>query len=157
MVATEPSALVERLKATVLDLVSLVAGAEPSRLAAEPAPGEWSAATVLTHLADVEMVYGVRVRMVLTADRPWLAAILEGEWADRLAHLEPAPKDSLQRWRTLRDANLRVLGSVTGGEWAREGVHQERGTVTVADLARTWVEHDQAHLGQIRRALAGPA
>ena len=157
MATTDPSAHVERLKATVLDLVSLVSGADPARLAAEPAPGEWSAATVLAHLADIEMVYGLRLRMVLTADRPWLAAILEGEWADRLAHLEPAAKDSLQRWRIQRDANLRVLASVTEGEWLREGVHQERGAVTVADLARNWVEHDQTHLGQIRRALAGPA
>lgn len=157
MATAAPSSSVERLKATVLDLVSLVTGADPARLTAEPAPGEWSAAIVLAHLADVEMVYGLRLRMVLTADRPWLAAILEGEWADRLAHLEPAAKDSLQRWRVQRDANLRVLGSVTDGEWLREGVHQERGTVTVADLARIWVEHDQAHLGQIRRALAGTA
>ena len=154
MATTEPSALVERLRATALDLVSLVTGADSARLGAEPAPGEWSAATVLAHLADVEMVYGVRLRMVLTAERPWLASILESEWADRLAPLEPTPKDSLQRWRLLRDANLRVLASLADGEWARQGVHQEQGAVTVADLARTWVEHDQAHLGQIRLALA---
>ena len=155
MPTTDPSGTVARLRSTALELVSLVGGADPGRLRVAPAPGEWSAATVVAHLADAELVYGVRLRMILTADRPWLVSFPEKAWAGRFGPLEPDAKESLQRWRTLRDANLRVFASVGEGEWAREGVHDERGTLTVAALAGLLADHDRAHLGQIRQALAG--
>ena len=128
---------------------------EPAALSAVPAPGEWSAATVVCHLADTELVFGVRARMILTADRPWLAAFAEEPWAARFAPLEPDARESLQRWRVLRDANLRVFASLDEDDWRREGVHEERGTITVATLAEILAAHDRTHLDQIRRALAG--
>lgn len=152
-----PDAVLDRLRATALDLVSLVAGAEPAALRAAPAPGEWAAATVVAHLADTELVYGVRVRMILTSERPFLVSFDERRWADRFAPLEADPRDSLARWRVLRDANLRVLAAVGDDDWERQGVHDVRGALTVADVARAMADHDRSHLDQIRRALAGSA
>ncbi|MGQ0521626.1 MAG: DinB family protein [Actinomycetota bacterium] len=149
-----PAGVIDRLRATALDLVSLVTGADPGPLRRVPAPGEWSAATVVAHLADAELVYGVRARMMLTVDRPWLVAFPEGAWAERFGPLDRDVKDSLQRWRVLRDANLRLFGSLSDDEWALEGVHEERGTMTVTALAELLVSHDRAHLDQIRRALS---
>ncbi len=150
-----PTAVVDRLRSTALDLVSLVTGADAAPLRAVPAPGEWSAATVVAHLADAEQVYGVRARMMLTADRPWLTSFDEKAWVARFFPLERDVRESLQRWRSLRDANVRVFDSLTEEEWAREGVLDQQGTVTVAGLAGLIVSHDRAHLDQIRRALSG--
>ena len=154
MPTASPGVVLDRLRATALDLVSLVSAADSGRLRAQPAPGEWSAATVVAHLADAEVVYSVRARMMLTADRPWLVAFAEEAWADRFAPLDVDVRDSLQRWRVLRDANLRLFVSLDEREWAREGVHEERGTLTVAGLADLLASHDRAHLTQIRNALA---
>jgi hypothetical protein len=147
--------VLDRLRSTALDLVSLVTGADPGPLRAVPGPGEWSAAVVVAHLADAELVYGVRTRMMLTADRPWLASFDEELWTERFAPLEPDVRESLQRWRVQRNANVAVFGSLSDEEWSREGVHDHRGTITVADLAELLASHDRAHLDQIRRALAG--
>lgn len=155
MPTTSPAAALDRLRSTALDLVSLVTGADPGPLRAVPAPGEWSAATVVSHLADAELVYGVRARMMLTVDRPWLASFDEELWAARLGPLEPDVRESLQRWRVLRDANVRLFGSLSEEEWSREGVHDQRGALTMAALATLLVSHDRAHLDQIRRALSG--
>ncbi|MDP9387845.1 MAG: DinB family protein, partial [Actinomycetota bacterium] len=119
-----------------------------------PAAGGWSAATVVAHLADAELVYSVRVRLVLTAERPWLVAFAEEPWAERFAPLEPDVRESLQRWRLLRDGNVRLFESLTDEEWAREGVHEERGTLSVAAIADLLAAHDREHLDQIRRALS---
>ncbi|HVE46767.1 MAG TPA: DinB family protein [Acidimicrobiales bacterium] len=145
---------VERLKATARDLVSLVGAADPARLKREPAREEWSAAVVVTHLADTEAVYGVRLRRMLTEDRPVLEAFDEHVWAQRFGPLEPAVRDSLQRWRSLREANTRILESLSDDEWGLEGVHGRRGPFTVVTLADNMVAHDRNHLDQIRRALA---
>ena len=152
--ATTPAATVERLRATALDLVSLVGGADDGALHTAPEPGEWSAATVVAHLADAELVWGVRARLILTTDRPWLASYPEDVWADRFAPLEPDTREALSRWRQLRDANVRVFAACDEADWIREGVHDERGTITLATVATLLVHHDRVHLDQIRAALA---
>ena len=146
--------LLDRLRSTALDLVSLVSGVDPAPLRRPPAPDEWSAATVVAHLADAELVYSVRARMVLTADRPFLPAFDERAWIARCGGADADVRDSLQRWRALRDANVRLFASLSEPEWAMEGVHEERGPVTVGGLVEILVGHDRAHLAQIRAALA---
>ena len=153
MPAAGPNTL-ERLRSTALDLVSLVSGVDAARLRRPPAPGEWSAGTVVAHLADAELVYSFRARMILTGDRPFLPAFDEQAWAARCATLDGDVRDTLQRWRALREANVRLFASLDEVEWAREGVHEERGPITLASLADVVAAHDRSHLDQIRTALA---
>jgi hypothetical protein len=152
----EPSVALERLKSTPRELVALVGTAKADVMHRSPGgdADEWSPATVLSHLADAELVYSVRIRMALTADRPYLAAYDEQAWVRRFAELDADPKETLVRWRALRDANLRLLDTLEPGEWKLSGLHAERGEVSVAHIADLMVSHDRAHLGQIREGLA---
>lgn len=150
----EPAVALERLKGTPRELVALLGTAKSEAMHREPAEGEWSPATVVAHLADAELVYSVRIRMALTADRPYLSAFDENAWVRRFAELETDPKESLARWRALRDANLRILDSLEPAEWKLTGLHAERGEVSVAHIADLLVAHDRAHLAQIRAGLA---
>ena len=154
MAPLEPAVALERLRSTPRELVALFGTATSEAVHRAPEPGEWAPATVVAHLADAELVYSVRIRMALTADRPYLAAFDENAWVDRFADLEPDPKESLNRWRALRDANLRVLESLEAGEWRLTGLHAERGELSVAHIADLLVQHDRAHLAQIRAGLA---
>ena len=56
-------------------------------------------------------------------------------------------------FRLLREANLRMFGTLTPEEWQRHGFHAERGRITVEDLARHMVAHDVYHIMQVRRYL----
>lgn len=109
---------------------------------------------VVSHLADAELVYSVRVRMMLTDERPYLAAFDERAWAERFSGLDPDPKQALTRWRLLRDANLRLLESLDETEWERTGLHPQHGEMTLASIAELLAAHDRDHLDQIRQALA---
>lgn len=150
----EPSAALERLKGTPRELVALLATARTEAMQRKPDDDEWSPATVVAHLADAELVYSVRIRMAVTADRPYLAAFDENAWVRRFAELETDAKESLARWRSLRDANLRLLASLDPDEWKLSGMHAERGEMTVTQIADRLVQHDRAHLAQIRAGLA---
>ncbi len=154
MAVPDTAAALDRLKGTARDLVALLGPARLDRVRRSPAPGEWSPAEVVSHLADAELVYGVRLRMVVTADRPYLPAFDEGAWCRRLAELDADPKEVLARWRMLREANLRLLESLDPEEWRMSGVHAERGELTMAQLAEQLAGHDRAHLAQIRTGLA---
>jgi hypothetical protein len=154
MPPTDLKVHLDRLRMTARDLVALVSGADAVALHREPEPGEWSAATVVGHLADAELVYAVRLRMIVAESRPVITPYDENAWADRLGEIEEDVKETLARWRVLRDSTLRLLDGLVDDEWDRSGVHQQRGVVTVASIVKTLAEHDRTHLDQIRHALA---
>ena len=151
---TDPAASLARLKSTARDLVALLGTAKGEDLAREPESGEWSPATVVAHLADAELVYGVRIRMILTGDRPYIPAYDERAWVRRFADLEVDVKDTLARWRSVREATVRVLESLEPDEWRLSGLHAERGELTVAQVAALLAKHDTDHVAQIRAGLA---
>jgi hypothetical protein len=150
----DPQVSLRNLRATGRDLVSLVGGVGADRLRREPAGGGWSPTVVLAHLADAELVYGFRIRMVVAGARPFLASYDEEAWARRFASLDLDPKESLARWRILRDSNLGLLDSLDDDEWKLSGLHPDLGEITVARMAARMANHDREHLDQIRHGLA---
>jgi hypothetical protein len=110
---------------------------------------------VVSHLADAELVYAVRVKQVLVEDRPHFFPYDENAWVERLSRVEEDVKDTLARWRVAREHTVRVLESLEDAEWRRTGVHQTRGELTLRQVAALLAEHDRQHLDQLRKALAG--
>jgi hypothetical protein len=143
----------DALRSTISDLIALTSHRSAKDLRQSPQRGEWSAAQVLAHMADAEMVYSVRVRMILTDDNPTLAGYDQDAWAARLSMCDLDPAGSTERFRMLRDANLRLYETLEDDEWARMGTHEEQGLVTIKATVETLIGHDRAHLDQIRRLL----
>lgn len=108
---------------------------------------------VMNHLADAELVYGVRIRTALTQPGQLLPAFNENEWVARFGPYDEDPHRALARFRAVRESTLAILDSVTDEEWQRCGLHEDAGELSVADLAARLAAHDTAHLDQIREAL----
>src|SRR5438128_9621463 len=72
-------------------------------------PGKWSVRDVLQHLADSEIVWGYRTRMVLAQDRPALIGYDQDLWVERLHYEDAVPHDALDTFSALRRANLRLV------------------------------------------------
>jgi hypothetical protein len=117
------------------------------------APGKWSAADVVQHLADSELVLGFRVRMVLTADRPAIQGYDQDKWAGTLRYPDVPLAESRAQLRALRTANLRVLQRLGPAEMARVGMHSERGPESLGHLIKLMGAHDLVHRRQIDRVL----
>lgn len=133
---------------------ALLAGRDAGELATPPAPGEWSAAVIVGHLLDVEIVYGFRWRLALTADRPTYPGYDEKRWSE----LARPPVDQvLAAFDAMRAYNLWMLDGVGRSQWSRVGVHGEQGPETVEVAIRKVAGHDLAHLDQLARAVRGAA
>jgi hypothetical protein len=141
------------LRATLDEVPRLLADASAEALNRSPGHGEWSAREVLNHLADADLVVCTRVRMIVTQDRPVLVASDQDAWTSRFADLDPDPTDTVDRWRVLRRANLRMFESLTPDEWQRVGLHSERGEESARLSVELHAGHDRMHLDQFRRAL----
>jgi hypothetical protein len=144
----------ERLRTTGRDLVSLLSGASDDHLARRPSEAEWSAAEVISHLGDAELVYATRLRLIVAQDLPRLSWYDEEAWVERFGPLDEDTRATMARWRALRDNNVRLLESLAEEEWARSGMHESEGRLTVEAIVKRMVAHDRNHLDQIRAALS---
>ena len=115
------------------------------------AAGKWSANEVLQHLADSELVFGWRLRLVLAHERPTLTGYDQDRWADRLHYAESDPLEALARFSILRHSNLRLVERATPADYQRVAVHSERGEESFAHIVRLYAGHDVLHLRQLDR------
>lgn len=127
------------------------AGLTADELRTPETTGKWSIAQVLRHLADSEVVWGWRMRLILAQDRPPITGYDQDQWADRLHYAEADVADSLDALRVLRRDNLKLIERATPDDLKRVGVHSERGEESAGYLMRLFAGHDLLHLNQIER------
>ena len=128
-----------------------VATLTPEKLRTREAPGKWSVAMVLRHLADTDVVWGWRMRLILAQDRPPITGFDQDLWADRLDYANADPNAALETFAVLRRDNLRLIERATPEDLERVGVHAERGEESAGYLMRLYAGHDLLHLNQIDR------
>ena len=126
-------------------------GLSPQEMSQPEAAGKWSVRQVLQHLADSDLVWAYRVRMVLAHDRPQLTGYDQDLWAERLRYDEADAEQALRVFATLRQANLRLLERASEADLNRVGLHAERGEESVRHMLRLYAGHDILHLQQIAR------
>ena len=139
----------DTLAATVARWRELTNGLSQEQLHAKPKAEEWSVADITGHLFDVDLVFGFRGRLMLTADNPTYPGYDEQLWTP----LPRPPFDELlDAWAGLRNANLLVWRSVPKSDYGRKATHAEQGPETFDELIRKMAGHDIAHLNQMQRA-----
>ena len=132
-------------------------GLDEATLRRPEAPGKWSIIQVVQHLADSELVFGFRLRMVLTEDRPHLQGYDQDRWARDLGYQDVPLDLALRQLRGLRIPNLRLARALSPQQLERVGLHSERGPESAAHLLKLMAAHDLVHRRQIERIHAGVA
>ncbi len=134
---------------TAKKIEKLIKGVPKSRLTKRPSPTKWSVAEILAHIADTEIVAGYRTRSILGNPGGPIPAFDQDKWAEAESYAKQDPQKSLEVYRTLREANLRLLKSLKPEQWKHFGIHSERGEESVERLAQMMAGHDLNHLGQM--------
>jgi uncharacterized damage-inducible protein DinB len=139
---------------TAAQIEKLIKRAPKPKLTKRPAPGKWSVAEILAHIADTEIVAGYRMRSVLGAPGTPIPAFDQDKWAEAENYAKQDPRLSLEVYRTVREANLRMLKSLKPEQWKHFGIHAERGEESIERITQMMAGHDLNHLGQIVAILA---
>ena len=135
-------------------LSARTAGLDEQTLRRAEAPGKWSVIEVIQHLADSELVFGFRLRMILTEDKPSLQGYDQDAWARTLHYRKVELQTALAQLRGLRTANAYILRKLSPRDLERVGLHSERGPESAGFLLRLMGGHDLVHRRQIDRVLA---
>jgi hypothetical protein len=115
-----------------------------------PFPGKWTIREIVRHLADTELVVGMRLRQMIAEDRPLMALFDQDLWADRLHYNQCDPHESATLFRVMRDDISKILDVLPAEAFTRVGLHPERGAGTLGEWVTRFGAHVEKHAGQIR-------
>jgi hypothetical protein len=134
-------------------LSSLVSAIQAEgKLDTPPAPGKWSPAQILCHLADCELAFGFRLRQALAEDHHVLQPFDQDKWAATYSGI--TAEQALAVFQAIRGWNLMLVKNAPPDAYGRVVTHPERGTMTFQTLLETMAGHDINHILQLEK-LAG--
>jgi hypothetical protein len=146
--------MIDKIRALPAQLEEAVRGLTTEQLTTHFLANEWTVAQNVHHLADSHMNSFIRLKLILTEDRPTLKPYDQDRWAVLADSDNPSIETSLQLLRGLHARWVLLFESLGEGDWLRTGLHPEIGEVTVEDQLRIYSHHGEGHLDQIRRTLA---
>ena len=136
----------DTLAATPKTLAELIESIGPARSAAPPAPGKWSPAEIVAHLADCELVFAFRLRQGVAQEHHTMQPFDQDEWAKQYAGY--TAQEALATFRTMRQWNIVFLKSLPEAAFDKPVTHPERGTMTLRTIVETMGGHDRNHVKQ---------
>jgi len=142
--------LLERLRRGAELVAVSITGAAGSELDYAPEPGKWSIRQIVAHLADAEMVAGTRLRGIIAEDNPRIEAFDQNAWATNLDYGRRKTSQALETFRRIRAENYELLKELAPAVFEREGLHSERGPISLKFLVQLIAEHAENHAAQLR-------
>ncbi len=121
----------------------------PARASTPIAPGKWSPAQIVSHLADCEIAFGFRLRQTLAEDEPIMQPFDQDKWAATYGGI-PAGQ-ALAAFTAMRAWNMHLIEAALPAAAGRKTTHPERGTMTFQTIVETMAGHDLNHLGQLHK------
>lgn len=132
--------------ADFLDALALI----PERSRSVAPEGEWSAAFIVHHTADVEIHFSARYLLTLGADSPELIFFDENQYPDRLKYEKRSLTKSLAAIVGIRAMIGETLELLDEAEWDRTMTHSGGKKTTLSRLVEKADSHIVAHAEQLR-------
>jgi hypothetical protein len=116
----------------------------------QPAPGEWSFRYIAAHLATVDKdCYLDRVVRISSGENPYFESYFNTGWDFGQFDLS----DSLHDWKGTRQKIVDLVNNIPEHARSLTGTHAAFGTITVLDVLRMMLDHDQEHLQHLQQIL----
>lgn len=129
------------------DLVAPPCGTDPSL-------GSWTIKEVVVHLWHSDLAATHRMSRIAAEDRPLLIAYDETAFAQTLSYNEVDTQTVCELFRLNRLHTADMLKRLEPAMFARAGVHNQRGLVTLGEMVEMYVRHVEHHVGFIARKRA---
>ena len=129
-------------------------GLSPAQLTApspEPALGAWSIQQVIVHILHSDIAATHRMLRVAVEPTPLLIAYDETAHAAKLPYHAIDLRTVCELFRLNRLHAADLLGRLPDEAFERQGVHNQRGLISLGQLVTAYVEHVNHHLGFIAR------
>lgn len=141
--------LLQETRDTTLSCYSL----SPASLEKTYGPGKWSVRQILHHLADVEMMFHVRLKKIVAEPKQVMWAYSPDDWNAAFDY-EHAPLEGRKElYLLLRNYNCTLIDTHYENFAGKEFVHSSLGLRTFGMECERLGTHNRSHLEQVFRAL----
>ena len=137
------------LGSTEHELVKYLEAIGFERTTKSPAPGKWSPAEIVCHLADCEIAFAFRLRQTLAEDDHVIQPFDQEKWAVTYPGITAV--QALATFGSLRKWNLALIAKGLASSPNKPVSHPERGKMTFKTIVETMAGHDINHLTQLKR------
>jgi hypothetical protein len=151
---SELSDLLERFRRGGELLASATTGAAGSELDFKTSPEKWSVRQLVCHMADSELVDGMRLRLIIAEENPTLCGYDQEAWAKNLDYGKRKLSGAIETCRRLRAENYELLRELPEQTFSRIGTHVESGKRSLLDQVRNSTEHLESHVMQVKAVRA---
>jgi diamine N-acetyltransferase len=147
--------LLARLARTPTRIARVMAGLQEVQIRQAPAAGEWAMVDIVEHVRAADDIIAGRVLPILVRDQPSLAVYDERRWAEVAGYTLEHVEQPLETFGLRRAELVQVLRRASLADWERVGIHEVRGPLTLAEMVRGLVEHEEEHCAQLEALRAG--
>src|SRR5262245_55291683 len=125
-------------------IARLVRGWSPARWKSSYAPGKWSGAQIVLHLAQDEVGWSKRVRLALSEPGYVIQPYDAPAWVARETPVDTSA--ALDAYLALRRLNLGLYRGIGEEERQRPILHPQYGEMSIDWILRTLAGHDLHHM-----------
>jgi hypothetical protein len=105
-------------------------------------------------MRDAEQIAFDRDQQMSAQERPVLEAYDQDELAKRREYVREDVDTAIAGFEDVRNRHVEFLKNLPPAGWARVGVHQEMGEVTIQQHVAHMAAHDPLHFAQLARLSA---
>jgi len=121
-------------------------GMNKEQLLAKPVAGKMSTLEVVCHLSDFDPIYVERMKRVIAMEKPSVLGADEDLFAKKLCYHDRDVEEELMLLDVTRRSMTRILNKLPLEAWSREGIHSERGTMSLQKMVETMIDHIPHHV-----------
>jgi hypothetical protein len=143
--------VIERYAKGAGALGAAIQGLSKAELTAFPVPGTWSIQQIVFHMYDSELIASDRLKRIIAMENPLLIGYDETLFANRLFYNDLDPHVACAIIEQNRLLTAEIFRRLPDEAYARTGIHNERGKVTLGEYLKSTCDHLDHHLGFIRK------
>lgn len=132
-------------------LADLLKAMSPEAIENKPAPGKWSVREILCHLADCEIAWAWRLRLIYGANDPTLQPFDQDPWARAYDGVGYTTSAARATWVAVRQWNLDLIEGLSQEDRCRPATHPELGPITLWTVVEIAAGHDLHHLTALEK------
>ena len=152
---TDRADLLARYQASPQLLADAVSGASIAQLDGQPPEPGWTARQIVHHTADVAVMAGLRLRLMLQDIEVEMWPIDGDDMSKRLRNDKRPITPALKAYEGLVVSAVSILESLSEEEWAQPRPIPVSRSRSVEEWLEASVRHVEEHVEQIRYALTG--
>jgi uncharacterized damage-inducible protein DinB len=133
-------------EAGVARLREACGGLSDSQLNTRIAPGTWSIQEVVVHLLDSDLIATHRMRRIAAEHLPLLVSYDENAFIANLPAERIDFATAIELFEVHRRYTAQWLRTLPAESFAREGIHTQRGKITLGQIVDLYGSHVDHHL-----------